>query len=233
MLTLDDALFLDFDGTLTAIQDDADGVRLRAGGAEVLLEVRAALGGALCLVSGRDRDDLAGRVPRALPLMGNHGLRRRFVEGGAEGSAPDRLLEALGALAGGGVRIEPKGSVIAIHYRQAPERGAGLLAEVEAIAAGFPGYRVEHGKRVIEAKPAGASKGEALRDAMRAQPFAGRRPVMIGDDTTDEAGFAAAQDLGGLGIKVGDGATCARERIGSPDDVFALLGALLQGARHD
>ena len=233
MLTLEDALFLDFDGTLTAIQDDADGVVLRAGGAELLLKAHAALEGALCLVSGRDRDDLAGRVPGTLPLMGNHGLRRRFVDGGAEGRAPRGLLERLEALAGGGVRIEPKGAVVAVHYRQAPERGSDLLEEIRAVAARFPGYRVEHGKRVIEAKPAGASKGEALRDAMRAQPFAGRRPVMIGDDTTDEAGFAAAQGLGGLGIKVGAGETGARKRVASPDDVFALLHALLHGAGHD
>jgi trehalose 6-phosphate phosphatase len=38
---------------------------------------------------------------------------------------------------------------------------------------------------------------------MAEPPFAGARPVFVGDDATDEAGFAAAQALGGLGVSVG------------------------------
>ena len=59
---------------------------------------------------------------------------------------------------------------------------------------------------VVEVKPAAAHKGAALRRLAAAPPFAGRRPLMIGDDTTDEDAIAAAQDLGGLGVKVGQGA---------------------------
>jgi len=225
-LTRGDALFLDFDGTLTAIQDDADTVALPLGGAQTLLDIFSMLDGALCLISGRDRDDLAARVPDTLPLMGNHGMRRRFIPGGTDGHAPSDLLSKLNALAGDGIYIEPKAAVIAIHYRQAPESGDTLLADVKDIVGHFPDYRVEHGKCVIEAKPAAASKGGALRDAMQIAPFMGRRPVMIGDDTTDESAFAAAQGLGGVGIKVGKGPTCADSRLACPDDVFALLVTL-------
>ncbi|MCS6758588.1 MAG: hypothetical protein MO852_05750 [Candidatus Devosia euplotis] len=58
---------------------------------------------------------------------------------------------------------------------------------------------------MLEARPRGASKGDALRAFMLEGPFIGRTPVFIGDDVTDEDGFIAAQDLGGIGIKLGDG----------------------------
>ena len=70
---------------------------------------------------------------------------------------------------------------------------------------------------VVEVKPAAAHKGAALRALASRPPFAGRRPVMLGDDTTDEDAIAAAQALGGLGVKVGPGdsaATPARARSG-------------------
>jgi trehalose 6-phosphate phosphatase len=38
---------------------------------------------------------------------------------------------------------------------------------------------------------------------MASAPFAGRQPVMLGDDLTDEHAFAAAQRLGGFGVVVG------------------------------
>jgi trehalose 6-phosphate phosphatase len=38
---------------------------------------------------------------------------------------------------------------------------------------------------------------------MAEPPFQGAVPIFVGDDLTDEAGFAAAEDLGGYGIRVG------------------------------
>ena len=76
---------------------------------------------------------------------------------------------------------------------------------------------------VVEVKPAAAHKGAALRRLAAAPPFAGRRPVMLGDDTTDEDAIAAAQDLGGLAVKVGPGPTAARLRAPDPAAVRAWL----------
>jgi trehalose 6-phosphate phosphatase len=39
---------------------------------------------------------------------------------------------------------------------------------------------------------------------MRRAPFAGRLPVFIGDDVTDEDGMAAARRLGGVGLRVAE-----------------------------
>jgi trehalose 6-phosphate phosphatase len=61
---------------------------------------------------------------------------------------------------------------------------------------------------------------------MREEPFLGRTPIFIGDDTTDEEAFIAAQDLGGVGIKLGDGETAARMRIPNVASVHALIRGL-------
>ena len=77
--------------------------------------------------------------------------------------------------------------------------------------------------------PAGAAKGGAIAWLMHHAPFAGRVPVFIGDDVTDEAGFEAVNALGGLSIRIGAGETCAR--AGSPRR--ALRQILLDAAARD
>ena len=76
---------------------------------------------------------------------------------------------------------------------------------------------------VVEVKPEAAHKGSTLRRLMRRAPFAGRRPVMIGDDTTDEDAIEAAIALGGLGVKVGAGASAAALRAPDPAAVRAWI----------
>ncbi|MGZ3375374.1 MAG: trehalose-phosphatase, partial [Phenylobacterium sp.] len=72
----------------------------------------------------------------------------------------------------------------------------------------------------------GANKGDSVRAFMAAAPFAGARPVFVGDDTTDEDGFAAAQALGGVGVVVGAARpTGARFRLADVDAALAWLEA--------
>src|SRR5438477_515512 len=73
------------------------------------------------------------------------------------------------------------------------------------------------------------SKGSAIEAFMTAPPFAGRLPLFAGDDVTDEAGFSAVQQLGGHGIKVGEGATLANYRCATP----AAMLQWLQAAGHE
>jgi trehalose 6-phosphate phosphatase len=120
-----------------------------------------------------------------------------------------------------GVRLELKGPVAALHYRAAPDAEAACLAAAEAAASA--GLVCQRGKMVVEVKPAAAHKGQALRRLAALPPFAGRRPVMLGDDATDEDAIAAAQELGGIGVKVGDGPTAAALRASDPAAVRAWL----------
>ncbi len=227
-LSQDDAVFLDFDGTLAGIQDDADTVFLSPGMNSVLRDCANRLDGALAVMSGRDLDDLAKRVPGSLWRFGNHGLRAAAPGMQATGyseTAPTGLIAALSEISGRhvGVRLEPKGPVLAVHYRAAPDAKTELESALAQAIAPFADYNLQHGKMVFEAKPAAANKGACLLRAMQDKPFRGRRPVMIGDDTTDEDAFASAQSAGGIAVKVGDGATVALHHLDSVQDVHALL----------
>ena len=217
------ALFLDFDGTLAPIQRDADTVAMGPAMERAVLRARDRVGGALCLISGRDLDDLARRAPRDLALIGNHGLRARGLDWDVDTTAPLGLPDGFAELMRDGAYLETKGPVLAIHYREAPHLGPDIWRAAEDLVAGLHDHYAEHGKCVVEIKPVSASKGAALARAMARPPFHGRRPVMIGDDTTDEAAFGAAQALGGVGVKVGGGRTAAHWRVAEPDDVRRLL----------
>jgi len=79
------------------------------------------------------------------------------------------------------------------------------------------------GKMIVEVKSNAVSKGTAIRDFLADAPFAGYRPLFIGDDTTDEAGFAQVQSIGGIGLKVGPGPTVAQCRIASAEQLRIVL----------
>lgn len=227
-LSAQDAVFLDFDGTLAHLQDDAESVYLADGMASVLEACANRLSGALAIISGRDADDLAKRVPQALWRFGNHGLRALAPgehSGNRIAAAPNDLIDTFSNIANRhpGVHVEPKGPVLAVHYRAAPSVESALGTALRQVIDAFPDYSLQHGKMVYEAKPAAANKGACLLKAIQTEPFAGRRPVMIGDDTTDEDAFIAAQSAGGIAVKIGEGKTAARHHMPAVDDVHALL----------
>lgn len=223
-----DALFLDFDGTLAPIQDDPETVTLPEGGARLLTELSERLGGALAILSGRDVRDLSRRVPVSVLRAGGHGLevcQPGEAAPDAPAQTPAALLAAIEPViaAHEGVRLERKGAVVAVHYRAAPHLGERLAVDLEGALAPLADYRMQAGKMVLEAKPRAAHKGRTLVRLMAGPPFAGRRPVMVGDDTTDEDAMEAAAAAGGVSVKVGEGASCARYRLAGPDAVWRWL----------
>lgn len=222
-----DALVLDFDGTLAELGPDPDLIHIPETTAADLKQLTLRLGGAVAVLSGRDLRDLAARTPATVWRLGAHGLEV-LAPGGALPRPPPPPPEALlarltGVAAQSGVRVELKGPVVAIHYRAAPEAGAACLVAAEAAAQMALGYVVQAGKMVIEVKPVHANKGAAVAALWTLAPFAGRRPVMLGDDATDEDAMRAALDLGGLAIKVGPGDSLAPIRAPSPAAVRAWL----------
>ncbi|MEM0986070.1 MAG: trehalose-phosphatase [Pseudomonadota bacterium] len=222
------ALFLDFDGTLAPLQDDPDAVALPDGGAARLKTLSDALGGALAAISGRDVRDLSGRVPLDIWRAGGHGLE---ICAPAEAPRP-KPRPAPGTLTADiedvvrdfpGTWAEPKGAVVAVHYRAVPDVASALLEALLEVVSPIEGYTVQQGKMVLEAKPSDAHKGRTLEALMARPPFKARPPVMVGDDTTDEDAMASALRLGGFAIKVGPGRSVAPYRLGTPGDVWAWL----------
>jgi trehalose 6-phosphate phosphatase len=222
------ALFLDFDGTLCPLADDPDAVHLPEGGADILISLSQKLGGALALVSGRDGRDLASRTPREVWRAGNHGDLVLPPEGDEPlrvPSPPTPLLHGVRSIVGAfeGAWLEEKGRVLAVHTRSVPEIEDVMANALSKIAAAAGGYKMQRGKAIIELKPEGVDKGQAIRRLMREAAFASRTPIFFGDDTTDEDGFSVCLELGGSAIKVGDGDTVAPHRVSGPDQVWAIL----------
>lgn len=225
------ALFLDFDGTLVEIAPLPDAVKLDRRVAPALDAVRASLGGALALVSGRPVSFLDEVLaPYRFDTAGLHGAQiRADGEIRSQAEVPDTMREATRDLvrfanSNVGVIVEDKRISIALHWRLAPHLKDEALELLRAIAGRMgPGVRLQEGKSVAEIVPAGASKGGAIAWLMSTPLYAGRRPVFIGDDITDEAGFEAVNAMGGLSIRIGAGATCASQRLDSPTQLRSIL----------
>ena len=228
------ALFLDFDGTLIDLAATPDAVVIPPRLRPVLAACAGAFGGAVALVSGRPIAALDALLdPLRLPAAGLHGLERRLPDGTVEHAARRgpglrglrARLEAL-VREDGRLLLEDKGSSLALHFRRAPERERALRALVTDAAPRHDGYRILHGKMVVEVKSAHANKGDAIVRYLEAPPFAGRRPVFAGDDVTDEDGFDAVNRLGGISVKVGAGETRAACRAPDTDALLDWLAAV-------
>lgn len=222
------AVFLDVDGTLVRLAERPDAVRIDAGLRALLERLREAAGGALALISGRAIADIdALFAPARFAIAGQHGAERRSGDGVVHFHAPlaARLRQPAEALrrlvrAHPGLLLEEKGASLALHYRGAPALAG--LAEREmrqAVVALGDDFELQAGKFVFEAKPSGKDKGTAIDEFMAEAPFAGRRPVFVGDDLTDELGFERVNRIGGDSVKVGPGPTRARWRLADSDAV--------------
>ncbi len=230
------ALFLDVDGTLLPIVARPGDVKVPGPLLTLLGDLHDCLGGALALVSGRAIADLDRLFsPLKLPCAGVHGLERRntgdrlLTAAAASELEPLRTRLAAYVSAVPGLLLEDKGRSLAVHYRQAPGEGSALedfLARV--LADCDASIELTHGKMVFEVKPRGFDKGTAIQAFMSEAPFRGRRPAFLGDDVTDEDGFAVVNDLGGLSIKVGAGSfTAAKENLADEAAVEVWLRGLV------
>ena len=186
------ALLLDVDGTLIDIGPSPNDVHVADDLRDSLARLSRLTGGALALVSGRPIADLdALFAPLKLPAVGGHGAETRRMRRCRDAAAPlppvgRHLAEA--ATPGSGIIVEDKGYSLALHYRKAPQyespalaycgRPCGISHRSDGSAAGQGDARV---------KWPNVSKGDGVRDLMSYPPFAGRMPVFIGDDVTDES----------------------------------------------
>ena len=233
------AVFLDIDGTLLEHVERPDAVRPDPALGKLLVGLHEATAGALALISGRPVAELdALFAPLRLPAAGQHGIERRDAGRKVHRHTFPveplrRTARQLGEFAAShsGLLLEDKGHSLALHFRLAPQlAGAAREAVEKALAALGPDFEMQAGKLVFEIKPGGRDKGTAIEEFMAEAPFVGRLPVFVGDDTTDEFGFANVNRIGGHSIKVGPGPSTARWRLDDAVAVRNWLGAYVRYA---
>lgn len=219
------ALLLDLDGTLLDIAPRPDLVTVAPGLAEALRRLRGLLADALAVITGRPVDTVDALLPD-LPyaVAGEHGGAVRHAPGEPVArpdlpAPPAAWLTEAEALvrAHPGTLLERKTRGFALHFRAAPDAGAALHDALAALVAEAPAFQLLPAHMLWEIRPRGADKGHALRAVMARAPFAGRKPVFVGDDVTDEDAIRAARALGGAGYQVADA-------FGTPDGVRSWLG---------
>ncbi|WP_299307749.1 trehalose-phosphatase [uncultured Croceicoccus sp.] len=229
-----DALFLDFDGTLVELADRPDGVVVGEPLITLLHALSDRLDGRLALVSGRDIATLDGFGMDGLAIAGSHGAEWRLADGTlSETARPPGMDDARGqferfADTHDGVLFEDKPLGAALHYRLSPEWGDECVALAENLAQSY-GFHVQHGHEMVELRRAGVDKGVAISDILERAPFAGHRPIFLGDDVTDEAGFEQVTRSGGHGVLIGTmRATAANFRLPDVNSVNEWLDRSLR-----
>lgn len=235
------ALFLDVDGTLLDLAERPDDVTIPDGLLSDVAAAQTKTAGALALVSGRVIADLDRLfAPLRLPAAGVHGAELRLDPAGETRPAPEAdalplaLWTALNAVLHDfpGTFVENKRYSYAVHYRQAPAAGQALRARLRLLLEALPrsGITMLAAHYAFELKFREFDKGRAVAAFLATPPFRDRTPIFIGDDDTDEAGFAAVAACGGRAYSVG------RRRPGvvgvfeSPSDVRGWLAAFAAGS---
>ena len=243
-------LLFDYDGTLTPIVARPEDALLPEETRRRLTSLASHPRCIAGIVSGRSLADLSvlANIP-GLVHAGNHGMEIRgpglnftHPQAVTARDALDRMQATLsGALADTpGAFVEDKGLTLTVHYRATPEPLAGRVDSV--VTATAKPYvesgqlRLTRGKMVVEVRPDIAwDKGKAIEKIHRHSRESGNPgdssfPVYFGDDRTDEDGFRAVQELGGLAVFVGEPrqGTVALHQLDSPAEVSETMRLILE-----
>lgn len=222
----------DFDGTLAGIVSDPSAVPVNRRALGALARLAGLPGTTAAVLSGRGRGDLQTvcAVREPVVLAGSHGAESG--EHGIERTAG--MVTALDAVAAEleplttadkSVYVERKPFQVVFHVAPLAARDpAGAEATLARARLVDPhGTGVAGGKNIVEFSAVQLTKGNwiaAERDRVGAD-----RVVFLGDDVTDENGFAALRSAD-VGVKVGVGQTRAAVRVADREAAADLLGEL-------
>jgi len=235
------ALLLDYDGTLTPIVDRPEEAILDHDTQRLLARLADRPDTYVALLTGRSLDGLhAVAGPLAgCAIVSNGGLRITLADGTDQPDAAFieavRLMTALEralitALAPRtGVRVEPKGPTLAVHWRQAPHHAEETRRRVERLID-TDRVRMLSGRCVLELRPtAGRDKADAARWLLERWQ-AGHSSAFFGDDVIDLSALTVVHQQGGVAVVVGDAVTPpdGALRIEGPTEVRQLLEALAE-----
>ena len=208
-------ILVDFDGSLSPIVARPELAQIREGARDA----RARLVGrfaVVAVVSGRTRAELE-------TLIGVPGVRLAALYGIEDDTTlPEDLEERVRAIAATipGIRMEPKGGSIAVHYRGAadPQAAESALAGALASIAVETGMELIEGKKVLELVPAGRPlKGGAVE---RIVTDAALDAVLYaGDDQADLKAFEVLDRL------AADGLVAVKVAVHGPETPTALTAS--------
>lgn len=228
-------LFLDLDGTLTDATSFEERDSRLEGLNDLLIELRRRFGGAVAVVSGRTILELDRILaPVHVAAIGLHGFERRYDHiAEIDRLVTDPSIDTLRGriVASGilheGIWLEDKGATVAVHFHNAQEREGAVLAVLENAVIDLADIHLVRGRMTIEGKSGAINKGTAVGGFLETPLFAGRVPVYVGDDRSDEDGIRYVQSRGGFGVKVGGGDSDALYRLADVDAVHAWLAAAI------
>ena len=234
----------DYDGTLTPLVATPEAARLSRRGRALLARLVRRERALVAVVSGRSLSDLRVRVAVSGVVYGGchgleiegPGLRFRHPRARAATVAAARRGLVAGAAGIPGARVEFKRLTVSLHYRAvALSRHAAVRALVASVAREVPHVVVVPGRRLFDFVPrVNWDKGSAVewivRRARRTRSDGRLLVLCAGDDTSDEAAFAA---LGrrGVSVRVGGGPTRAAHVVRGVREVHALLRLLVRATR--
>lgn len=229
-------IILDYDGTLTSIVPSPRAAVLAPPVRATLARLAARERARLAILSGRALADVQARVAVDGVIYGGcHGLE---IEGRGLAfrhprarvsriAAARRALDA-GVAAIPRAHVEFKGLAVSLHYRRVAAAGrVGVRALAARVLRRVPGLALIPGREVFDFVPrVGWGKGQAAHWIVR---HAGRalgpgRPAVLyaGDDTTDEAAFAALEGRA-LTVRIGGGKSGAEYTLPGVRQTHALL----------
>lgn len=229
------AIFLDLDGTLVEIAATPESVFVPKHLIDTLGSLRARLDDALAILSGRSLRSIDRLLhPLLVAAGGEHGAVLR-LPGGEIAEADTRTVVPANWRAlihqqvesWPGILVEEKSHGLALHYRANPDLDTAVMALLEQLVESDPAFEILPALMARELRHRSINKGEALARFMATPAFSGRRPLFIGDDVTDEDAIAAADRLGGLGVRVHEAFA------GEPARVRAWLGEVAARAVTD
>lgn len=224
----------DFDGTLAGFSTKATDVPINQRAVAALHRLAELPRTFVAVLSGRHLEGLkaASKLQEGpLVLVGSHGAEStaqactlspeqaaQLDEIHARWSA---LIEQAGSPEGAFVEVKPFHRVL--HVFAVADREVAEQLMRQALAVEVPGVSLMPGKNIAEAACLEVTKGTWIAgERERTNPDT---VVFIGDDTTDERGFAVLEQ-DDLSVKVGPGATQARYRVEDIDAVADLLTEL-------
>lgn len=230
---------LDFDGTAAPLVPEPMSARALPEIADAVARLTAMPSTFVAYVSGRSlvhlREIAEHLDDSSVILAGSHGAQYWYPGQGEsdvqeamhERELRESLFEELEPLltAYPGVELERKTFGVGIHGRPAARdvERAAFAAVDEVLARRAARWRRRTGDRILEFSSRDEGKDAAIA-ALREHTGA-TGILFAGDDVTDEDAMGVL-GAGDLGVRVGAGETSAALRVGSPQEIAALLGVI-------